>query len=166
MAAIGAFVAGDKQVIQYLRYTMRSQIFAKTLPIAFVIGALKRLELLRQEPELRENLWKITKALQNGLTEQGFNIGTTTTPVTPIFFAGGAGEAANMAMDIRETFNIFCSVVIYPVVPKDVIIFRLIPTAAHTLSEVEETIEGFSKAKENLRNGFYKREELINISGR
>lgn len=166
MAAIGAFVAGEKKVIEFLRYTMRSQIFAKSLPIAFVLGALKRLELLRTKPELRENLWKITNGLQNGLKSEGFDIGTTQSPVTPVLFTGGVGEAANMAVDIRETFNIFCSMVIYPVVPKDVIIFRVIPTAAHTMREVEETIEAFSKAKEKLINGNYKREEVIAISSR
>lgn len=166
MAAIGAFVAGEKKVIEYLRYTMRSQIFAKSLPIAFVLGALKRLELLRTKPELRENLWKITRGLQEGLKSEGFNIGATKSPVTPVFFTGGVGEAANMAVDIRETFNIFCSMVIYPVVPKDVIIYRLIPTAAHTMREVEETISAFSKVKSKLFNGYYMREELIRLSAR
>jgi len=166
MASIGAFVAGEKGVVDYLRFTMRSQIFAKSLPIALVIGALKRLELIRTQPELRENLWKITKALQNGLKSEGFNIGTTQSPVTPVFLTGGVGEAANMAYDIRETYNVFCSLVIYPVVPKEVIIFRLIPTAAHTLEDVNETIKVFSKAKEKLVNGNYKREEVIAVSSR
>jgi glycine C-acetyltransferase len=166
MASIGAFVAGNTSVTEHLRYSLRSQIFAKTLPIALVIGALKRLELIRSQPQLRENLWKITKALQTGLQEQGFNIGKTQSPVTPVFFFGGVGEAANMAYDIRERYNIFCSMVVYPVVPKDVIIFRLIPTAVHTLDEVEETIDVFSKTKEKLASGSYKRQELIVINTR
>ncbi|MTI19544.1 aminotransferase class I/II-fold pyridoxal phosphate-dependent enzyme, partial [Fulvivirga sp. RKSG066] len=128
MASIGAFVGGNKSIIEYLRYTVRSQIFAKSLPMPLVIGAIKRLELLKNQPEHKANLWKIVDALQTGLKEHGFNIGTTQSPVTPVLFHGGLGEAANMAMDLRENYNIFCSMVIYPVVPKDVIMLRLIPT--------------------------------------
>lgn len=142
MASIGAFVAGSKNVIKYLRYSVRSQIYAKSLPMPLVIGALKRLELLKTNPALKDNLWKIVHAMQNGLKERGFNIGTTSSPVTPVLFKGGVGEAANMAMDLRENFGIFCSVVIYPVVPKDVIMFRIIPTAVHTLDDVERTLTG------------------------
>lgn len=164
MASIGAFVAGDKRILKYLRYSVRSQIYAKSLPMTLVIGGLKRLELLKTRPELKENLWKIVNAMQNGLRERGFYLGDTNSPVTPVLFKGGVGEAANMAMDLRENFNIFCSVVIYPVVPKDVIMFRIIPTAAHSLSDVEETLKAFSSLKEKLDNGFYKREELVSVT--
>ena len=164
MASIGAFVAGDKRIIKYLRYSVRSQIYAKSLPMPLVIGGLKRLELLRTKPELRENLWNITKAMQSGLRERGFTLGNTTSPVTPVLFKGGVGEAANMAMDLRENYNIFCSVVIYPVVPKDVIMFRIIPTASHTLADVAETLTAFSKLKEKLDSGFYKEEVLVSVT--
>ena len=164
MASIGAFVGGNAAIIQYLRYTMRSQIFAKTLPMPLVIGAIKRLELLKTKPELKENLWKVVNALQSGLKKHGFDIGTTKSPVTPVLFKGGLGEGANMAMDLRENYNIFCSMVIYPVVPKDVIMLRLIPTAVHTLEDVEETINAFAAVKEKLDNGVYRREEIIAIT--
>ncbi|MCU0356547.1 MAG: pyridoxal phosphate-dependent aminotransferase family protein [Cyclobacteriaceae bacterium] len=164
MASIGAFVAGDKRIITYLRYTMRSQIYAKSLPMPLVIGALKRLELLRNKPELREKLWQIVTAMQTGLIERGFNIGMTSSPVTPILFKGGVGEAANMAMDLRENYNIFCSVVIYPVVPKDVIMFRIIPTAAHSMEDVERTLNVFAALKEKLDNGYYRKEELLAVT--
>ena len=158
MAGIGAFVASEKRIIKYLRYSVRSQIYAKSLPMAMVLGALKRMELVKTRPELRDNLWKIVRALQNGLREKGFYLGDTTSPVTPVLFKGGVGEAANMAMDLRENFNIFCSVVIYPVVPKDVIMFRIIPTAAHTLEDVEETLTAFSSLKRKMDDGFYRNE--------
>lgn len=164
MASIGAFVAGDADIIKYLKYTVRSQIFAKTLPMTLVIGALKRLELLRDQPELRENLWKVVKALQSGLEEQGFNIGGTESPVTPVLFKGRLAEAGNMAMDLRERYNIFCSIVIYPVVPKDVIMLRIIPTAVHTMEDVKETIDAFAAVKKKLDEGVYLKEELIAIS--
>lgn len=163
MASIGAFVAGNKRVMKYLKFTLRSQIFAKSLPIAFVIGALKRLELLRTKPELKDNLWKIVNALQDGLRKEGFDLGTTKSPVTPVKFSGGLGEAVNMAVDLRDNYSIFCSIVIYPVVPKDVIMFRLIPTAAHSLEDVKETIEVFAKVKEKLQNGTYKRQEILSF---
>ena len=164
MASIGAFVGGVSSIIQYLRYTMRSQIFAKSLPMPLVIGAIKRLELLRTRPELKGNLWKVVNALQSELRNQGFDIGTTQSPVTPVLFKGGLGEGANMAMDLRENYNIFCSMVIYPVVPKDVMMLRLIPTAVHTLEDVNETIGAFAAVKNNLDNGVYKREEIISIT--
>ncbi|MBT1701660.1 aminotransferase class I/II-fold pyridoxal phosphate-dependent enzyme [Chryseosolibacter indicus] len=164
MASIGAFVAGDKRILKYLRYSVRSQIYAKSLPMPLVIGGMKRLELLKSKPELRENLWKITNAVQNGLRERGFTLGNTTSPVTPVLFKGGVGEAANMSMDLRENYNIFCSVVIYPVVPKDVIMFRIIPTAVHTLADVEETLTAFSKLKTKLDSGFYKEEVLVSVT--
>lgn len=160
MASIGAFVAGNEQVIRYLRYNTRSQIFAKSLPMVLVEGGLKRLEMLQTMPELREKLWTVVNALQNGLRERGFNIGSTLTPVTPVILSGGVGEAAALAYDLRENFSIFCSVVIYPVVPKDVIMLRLIPTAAHSLDDVEETIKAFEAVKHKLESGVYKSGEL------
>jgi glycine C-acetyltransferase len=164
MASIGAFVAGDKRIVKYLRYSVRSQIYAKSLPMPLVIGGMKRLELLKTKPELKTNLWKIVHAMQKGLKDRGFYLGDTTSPVTPVLFKGGVGEAANMAMDLRENYGIFCSVVIYPVVPKDVIMFRIIPTAAHTLADVEETLIAFSKLKEKLDSGFYKEEVLVSVT--
>ena len=164
MASIGAFVAGSAKILKYLRYSVRSQIFAKSLPLPFVIGGMKRLELLRTQPELKDNLWKIFRAMQDGLKERGFYIGTTQSPVTPVIFKGGVGEAANMAMDLRENYGIFCSVVIYPVVPKDIIMFRIIPTAAHTLADVEETLTAFSALKAKLDSGFYRKEELVSVT--
>ncbi|MGE0773113.1 MAG: aminotransferase class I/II-fold pyridoxal phosphate-dependent enzyme [Cyclobacteriaceae bacterium] len=164
MASIGAFVAGDRKILKYLRYSVRSQIFAKSLPMPLVIGGMKRLELLRTRPELKAKLWEIVDAVQGGLKERGFYLGATQSPVTPVLFKGGVGEAANMAMDLRENYNIFCSVVIYPVVPKDVIMFRIIPTAAHTLADVEETLKAFSALKHKLDDGFYKKEELVSVT--
>jgi glycine C-acetyltransferase len=164
MASIGAFVGGNKAIIEYLKHTVRSQIFAKSLPMTLVIGALKRLELLKNNPELKDNLWKVVNALQSGLKAQGFDIGTTKSPVTPVLFKGGLGEGANMAMDLRENYNIFCSMVIYPVVPKDVIMLRLIPTAVHTMEDVAETIEAFASVKKKLDSGEYQREELVAIT--
>ncbi|MCZ8023530.1 MAG: aminotransferase class I/II-fold pyridoxal phosphate-dependent enzyme [Cyclobacteriaceae bacterium] len=164
MASIGAFVAGDKKILKYLRYSVRSQIYAKSLPMPLVVGGMKRLELLRTKPELKDNLWKITNAIQQGLRDRGFVLGNTTSPVTPVLFKGGVGEAANMAMDLRENYGIFCSVVIYPVVPKDVIMFRIIPTAVHTMADVEETLTAFSALKTKLDNGFYKQEALVSVT--
>ncbi|MEP6737844.1 MAG: aminotransferase class I/II-fold pyridoxal phosphate-dependent enzyme [Chryseolinea sp.] len=164
MASIGAFVAGDARIVKYLRYSVRSQIYAKSLPMPLVVGALKRLELLKTCPELKDNLWKIVTAMQDGLKQRGFNIGSTNSPVTPVLFKGGVGEAANMSMDLRENFHIFCSVVIYPVVPKDVIMFRIIPTAVHTLEDVERTLKAFSALKVKLDNGFYKEEVLVSVT--
>ncbi len=164
MASIGAFVGGDAAVIKYLKFNVRSQIFAKSLPMALVIGARKRLELLRTKPELRENLWKVVRTLQDGLKREGFNIGTTKSPVTPVIFSGGLGEAANISVDLRENYNLFCSSVIYPVVPKDVIMLRLIPTAVHTLADVEETLEAFAAVNSKLKSGEYQREEYIPFS--
>lgn len=157
MASIGGFIASDAQVIEYLRYNMRSQIFAKALPMPLVVGALKRLELLRTQPELKENLWKITHALQDGLKAAGFDIGKTQSPVTPVFLNGSIPEAANLIYDLRENFNIFCSMVVYPVVPKGVIMLRLIPTAVHSLDDVKYTIEAFSSIVDKLKAGAYER---------
>jgi glycine C-acetyltransferase len=164
MASIGAFVAGDKHILKYLRYSVRSQIYAKSLPMPLVVGGRKRLELLKTQPELKNNLWTITKAIQKGLRDRGFTLGDTTSPVTPVLFKGGVGEAANMAMDLRENYGIFCSVVIYPVVPKDVIMFRIIPTAVHTLADVEETLTAFSALKAKLDEGFYRQEALVSVT--
>ncbi|UCS93140.1 aminotransferase class I/II-fold pyridoxal phosphate-dependent enzyme [Echinicola marina] len=165
MAGIGAFIAGDEKVVHYLKYNMRSQIFAKSLPMVFVEGGLKRLELLRNNPEHKANLWKVVNALQNGLKEKGFSIGTTTTPVTPVVLNGTVGEAATLSKDLRENYNIFCSVVIYPVVPKGMIILRLIPTAVHTLEDVAETISAFEAIKDKLSSGYYKTTELATSFG-
>ncbi|MEQ8361179.1 MAG: aminotransferase class I/II-fold pyridoxal phosphate-dependent enzyme [Cytophagales bacterium] len=156
MASIGAFAASNENVIDYLRYNTRSQIFAKSLPMPIVLGNLKRLELLKSKPELKENLWKVVNALQTGLKERGFNIGQTDSPVTPVILSGGPQEAAQLTMDLRENFNIFCSIVIYPVVPKDVIMLRLIPTAVHSISDVDETIAAFEKIAVKLKEGDYK----------
>jgi len=163
MASIGAFVAGDKKVIEYLRYTTRSQIFAKSLPLPLVIGNLKRLELLRTKPELKEQLWNVVNTLQSGLRKRGFNLGTTKSPVTPVFLSGGIVEAGNLIMDIRESYGIFCSAVIYPIVPKGVIMLRLIPTAAHTMEDVEETILAFEGISGKLKGGQYQKEGLEEI---
>jgi glycine C-acetyltransferase len=157
MAGIGAFFAADKDIIQYLQYNMRSQMFAKSLPMAMVKGALKRLDMLRTMPELKEKLWENVNALQNGLKDNGFNIGKTNTCVTPVFLEGDIPEAMAMVNDLRENYGIFCSIVVYPVIPKGLIILRLIPTAAHTLEDVKETIDSFSAIREKLEKGIYKR---------
>lgn len=160
MAGIGGFVAGPKSIIDYLRYNLRSQIYAKSLPMAMVEGSLKRLELIRSRPELREKLWTVSNALQDGLRKRGFDIGKAEACVTPVFMHGTLPEATNMLVDLRENHKVFCSVVVYPVVPKDVIMFRLIPTAAHDLEHVEYTLNAFSKVKENLDKGLYKAAEI------
>lgn len=159
-AAIGAFVSGAKHVVDHLRYNMRSQIFAKSLPMPIVYGLLKRLELMRKDQKLREQLWYITRSLQDGLTKAGFNIGNTVTPVTPVYLNGTIAEATELVKDLRETHKIFCSMVVYPVVPKGIIILRLIPTAVHTLQDVKRTIEVFKQIKENLIKGKYANSEV------
>jgi glycine C-acetyltransferase len=156
MAGIGAFVASTEQITNFFRYNMRSQTFAKALPMPMVIGLLKRLELLKGKPELRENLWKIATALQSGLKSRGFDIGITDTVVTPVFLKGELLEATALTMDLRENYSIFCSIVVYPVIPKGLIELRLIPTAVHTLADVERTLEAFSAISERLNNGYYK----------
>jgi glycine C-acetyltransferase len=160
MAGIGAFVSSEKAIIDSLKYNMRSQIFAKSLPMPMVIGALKRLEILQNQPEHKDNLWKIAKSLQEGLVAEGFNIGNTESPVTPVYVKGNVAEGTNIVIDLRENHNIFCSLVAYPVVPKDVLMLRLIPTASHTQEEVDQTIEVFKKIKANLEAGKYKGEEM------
>lgn len=157
MAGIGAFLAGDIDIIQHLKYNMRSQMFAKSLPMPMVKGALKRLEMLRTMPELKEKLWENVDALQSGLKENGFNIGKTNTCVTPVYLEGEIPEAMAMVQDLRENHGVFCSIVVYPVIPKGMILLRLIPTAAHTLDDVKETIEAFSAIREKLQKGIYKR---------
>jgi len=163
-SSIGAFVAATKDVIFYLAYNMRSQIFAKSLPMPLVIGGLKRLELIRKHPEYRDKLWTIANALQSGLKSRGFSLGNTESPVTPVVMNGDPMEAANLAHDLRENYNIFCSVVGYPVVPKGVIIIRIIPTAMHTLEDVEYTVEAFANIKHNLDSGKYKSGQFVNIN--
>ena len=160
MATVGAFVASEEHVIEFLRYNMRSQTFAKALPLPIVIGALKRLDMIRTMPELQDNLWNIARALQSGLRDAGFDIGHTNSVVTPVFLKGSLGEATNVTVELRETYGIFCSIVVYPVVPKDVIMLRLIPTTVHTLEDVRFTIECFSKVREKLEAGEYKAEKI------
>lgn len=162
-ASIGAFISGDENVINYLRYNMRSQIFAKSLPMPLVIGARKRLKMMRTMPELREKLWTIANGLQKGLVDAGFSIGSTNTQVTPVVLEGGLGEATNLTMDLRENHNLFCSIVVYPVIPKGIIILRLIPTAMHTLEDVNYTIETFKKVKARLKSGEYKSDEIAAV---
>jgi glycine C-acetyltransferase len=163
MASIGGFVCAEESIVEYFRYNMRSQMFAKALPITITIGARKRLELLRTQPELKNNLWKIANALQEGLVSSGFSIGESNSPVTHVFMKGSLAEATNLTFDLRENYNIFCSIVIYPVVPKEVIMLRLIPTAVHTMEDVNYTIETFKKLKEKLDSGAYKAEELATV---
>ena len=163
MASIGAFISSTEDIVEYLRYNMRSQMFAKSLPMPLVVGARKRLELLRTQPKHKEDLWKIATALQTGLRAAGFNIGRTNTAVTPVFLEGTLAEATNITFDMRENYNIFCSIVVYPVVPKDVIMLRLIPTAVHTMEDVEYTIETFKTVQKGLQSGQYKAEDLAKV---
>lgn len=164
MAGIGAFVASKKSIVDSLKYNMRSQIFAKSLPMPMVIGALKRLDLLQNEPQHRENLWNIAKVLQDGLKAEGFNIGVTESPVTPVILNGSVAEGTNIVVDLRENYNIFCSAVAYPVVPKDIVMLRLIPTASHTLEDVRVTIDVFKEIKANLEKGKYSSNEMPSMA--
>ena len=166
MASIGAFMAGPRTIIDYIRYNIRSQIFAKSLPMPYVVGNLKRLELLRSKPELKDNLWKNALALQNGLKEKGFDIGKTDSVVTPVYMKGGVEEATAMVMDIRENYKIFCSIVVYPVIPKGHIIYRLIPTAVHTQEEIDLTLKAFSETKAKLDAGAYKVAEIPDMANK
>jgi len=163
MAGIGAFIAAKENVVNFLRYNMRSQTFAKSLPMPMVLGAIKRLELVKTMPELRENLWTIARALQAGFKSKGFNIGNTESPVTPVFLSGSVPEATNVVIDLRENYRIFCSIVIYPVVPKDVIMLRIIPTSSHTLEDVTYTINAFAEVQEKLRAGKYKSDKIASV---
>lgn len=158
MASIGAFIASDANVIKFLKYNMRSQIFAKSLPMPIVIGNIKRLELLRSKPELKEKLWNNVNQLQNGLRSRGFDIGNTNTCVTPIYLQGGVEEATQIVMDLRHNFGVFCSIVVYPVIPKGMIILRIIPTAAHTSEDIEYSLNAFSEVRSKLQSGAYKTE--------
>ena len=160
MAGIGGFVAADKQIVDYLRYNMRSQIFAKALPMPMVLGIKKRFELLKSQPQLREKLWEITHTLQKGLKERGFDLGVTNTMVTPVFLKGDLYEATALTRDLRENYGIFCSIVIYPVIPKGLILLRLIPTAAHSLNDVQRTLNAYSEMGEKLKAGYYKENKM------
>ncbi len=166
MASIGAFMAGPRTIIDYIRYNIRSQIFAKSLPMPYVVGNLKRLELLRSKPELKAKLWKNALALQNGLKEKGFDIGKTDSVVTPVYMKGGVEEATAMVMDIRENYKIFCSIVVYPVIPKGHIIYRLIPTADHTQEEIDLTLKAFSETKAKLDAGKYQSDLIPDMANK
>ena len=157
MASTGAFVAADKEIIDYLKYNMRSQMFAKSLQMQLVKGAIKRLDLLRTRPEFKDKLWENVNSLQNGLKESGFDIGNTQSCVTPVYLKGSIPEAMALVQDLRENYGIFCSIVVYPVIPKGLILLRLIPTASHTLEDVEVTLKAFSRIREKLENSTYKR---------
>lgn len=164
MASIGAFIAGDKTIIDYIRYNIRSQIFAKSLPMPFVLGNLKRLELLRNHPELKNKLWDKARKLQSGLKEKGFDIGKTDSVVTPVYMKGDVPEATAMVMDLRENYGIFCSIVVYPVIPKGHIIYRLIPTAVHTDEDIEKTLHAFEETKKKLDAGEYRVEAIPHMA--
>ena len=157
MASTGAFVAGSKQVIKFLKYNMRSQMFAKSLQMQLVVGAIKRLEILRNEPVHKQKLWDNVKMLQTGLKKRGFDIGKTQSCVTPVFLKGDVPEAMVLVKDLREKYNIFCSIVVYPVIPKGLILLRLIPTATHTVEDIDETLNSFSEIREKLNGGYYKK---------
>jgi len=161
MAGIGAFVAAEKEIVDYLRYNMRSQIFAKALPMPMVLGLKKRFELLKTKPELREKLWEISSTLQRGLRERGFNLGVTNTMVTPVFLEGDLFEATSLTRDLRENYGIFCSIVIYPVIPRGLILLRLIPTAAHSVEDVQRTLDAYSEMSQKLKAGYYKENKLV-----
>jgi len=163
MAGIGGFVAGDTDVCYYLRYNMRSQTFAKSLPMPMVIGALKRLDMLRSMPELREKLWSVAQALQKGLKDAGFDIGKTNSPVTPVYMKGGVEEATNLVFDLRENYSVFCSLVAYPVIPKGELMLRLIPTAMHSLEDVDYTIRAFKEVRKKLIDGLYSKTEFPSV---
>ena len=157
MASTGAFIAADKEIIDYLKYNLRSQMFAKSLQMQLVKGALKRLDMIRTMPELKEKLWTIVNALQSGLRDRGFDLGSTQSCVTPVYLKGSIPEAMALVKDLRENYGIFCSIVVYPVIPKGLILLRLIPTSMHTLEDVDETLNAFSVIRERLEKGIYKR---------
>lgn len=164
MGSIGAFISGPKAVLKYLRYNTRSQIFAKSLPLLIVDGMLKRMEMVTTMPELRTKLWHNVALLQNGLKERGFDIGNTNSPVTPVFMKGDVPEATQMVMDLRENYHIFCSIVVYPVIPKGDIIYRLIPTAVHTEEDIEITLNAFEATKKKLDAGEYKAVDIPDMA--
>lgn len=157
MASSGAFIAADKEIISYLKYNIRSQMFAKSLQMQLVEGALKRLDMIRKQPELKDELWKIANGLQNGLREKGFDLGETSSAVTPVYLEGSIPEAMVLVKDLRENHGVFCSIVVYPVIPKNMILLRLMPTANHTLEDVEKTVDAFSSIRDRLEDGTYKR---------
>tara|TARA_B100000963_G_scaffold276915_1_gene245231 strand:- start:7629 stop:8879 length:1251 start_codon:yes stop_codon:yes gene_type:complete len=157
MASTGAFVAGSNQVIKFLKYNMRSQMFAKSLQMQLVVGAIKRLEILKNEPVHKQKLWDNVKMLQTGLKKRGFDIGKTQSCVTPVFLKGDVPEAMVLVKDLREKYNIFCSIVVYPVIPKGLILLRLIPTATHTVEDIDETLNSFSEIREKLTGGYYRK---------
>lgn len=161
MAGIGAFVASNKDIVSFLRYNMRSQTYAKALPMPMVMGLIKRLELLRTRPELREKLWTVATALQEGLKERGFDIGNTNSVVTPVFLKGELEEATALTYDLRENYGIFCSIVVYPVIPKGLIMLRLIPTAMHSLEDVQRTLDAYSEVAEKLKSGYYQQHKFV-----
>ncbi|MDA3952943.1 MAG: pyridoxal phosphate-dependent aminotransferase family protein [Bacteroidales bacterium] len=163
MAGIGAFVASTEDVTNFLRYNLRSQIFAKSLPMPIVIGSLKRLELLKTQKVLRDNLWSVVNSLQSGLKKAGFDLGVTESPVTPVYLSGSLPEGTNITMDLRENYNVFCSIVVYPVIPKGQLLLRLIPTAMHTLEDVEYTINAFKAVHKKLINGEYKADSIAPV---
>lgn len=164
MGSIGAFISGPKKIMTYLRYNVRSQIFAKSLPMIIVEGMIKRMEMLMTMPELREKLWHNVNRLQNGLREKGFDIGTTNSPVTPVYMKGELPEATAMVMDLRENYNIFCSIVVYPVIPRGQIIYRLIPTASHTDEDTDLTLKAFEETKKKLDSGVYMAEDIPDMA--
>ncbi|MEE4285102.1 MAG: aminotransferase class I/II-fold pyridoxal phosphate-dependent enzyme [Mariniphaga sp.] len=163
MAGIGGFIAGDTDICFYLRYNMRSQTFAKSLPMPMVLGALKRLDMLRTMPELREKLWTIVNALQSGLKEAGFDLGRTNSPVTPVYMKGGTAEATNLVYDLRENYGVFCSIVVYPVIPKGELILRLIPTAMHSPDDVALTLQAFKEVHKKLIEGKYSKTDMAKV---
>ncbi len=163
-ALIGGFLAGSENVVEYLKFNMRSQIFAKSMPMPNVVGALKRLEVMRNEPQLKEKLWNVVNTLHKGLTDAGLNIGGTQAPVTPVYLNGTVAEATNVTFDLRENYGIFCSIVVYPVVPKGIILLRLIPTASHSIEDVHYTVKAFKEIAEKLKSGQYSREKIAEVA--
>jgi glycine C-acetyltransferase len=157
MASTGAFFAADQEIIDFMKYNMRSQMFAKSLQMQLVVGALKRLDMLRTMPQLKNKLWENVRALQGGLRERGFDLGTTETCITPVYLKGSIPEAMALVKDLRENFGVFCSIVVYPVIPKGMILLRLIPTSSHTMEDIEITLDAFSGIRERLENGVYKK---------
>jgi glycine C-acetyltransferase len=157
LASTGAFIAADKEIMDYLKYNLRSQMFAKSLQMQLVVGALKRLDMLRSMPELKNKLWENVNNLQDGLRSRGFDLGTTQSCVTPVYLKGSIPEAMALVKDLRENYGIFCSIVVYPVIPKGLILLRLIPTATHTIDDINETLDAFSAIRDRLEGGVYKR---------
>ena len=157
LASTGAFIAGDSEIIEFLKYNMRSQMFAKSLQMQLVIGALKRLELIKTRPEFKQKLWENVNILQSGLKERGFDIGSTQSCVTPVYLKGSIPEAMTLVKDLRENYHIFCSIVVYPVIPKGLILLRLIPTASHNINDINETLDAFSSIRKKLEKGVYKK---------